>query len=90
MERRTIIFTGRVQGVGFRQTTWSLAREFEVAGYVRNLADGRVELVVEGAPGEIEAFVIDLEERWRGSIQEREVSAQPAAFPHYHGFEIRT
>ena len=46
--RRRVYFSGRVQGVGFRFTCQSLARGFEVAGYVRNLPDGRVELVAEG------------------------------------------
>ena len=49
-ERRRVVFSGRVQGVGFRFTCQSLARGFDVAGYVRNLADGRVELVAEGEP----------------------------------------
>ena len=51
------MFSGRVQGVGFRSTCQSLARSFEVAGYVRNLPDGRVELVAEGENSEIDAFL---------------------------------
>ena len=42
------LFSGRVQGVGFRFTAERLARHFEVRGYVRNLPDGKVELLVEG------------------------------------------
>ena len=44
----TILFSGTVQGVGFRWTAESLARRFPVTGYVRNLEDGRVEVVAEG------------------------------------------
>ena len=54
--RSRMIFTGTVQGVGFRFTTCRVARRFDVTGAVRNLPDGTVEVVAEGAPGELEAF----------------------------------
>ena len=43
-----VFFSGRVQGVGFRYTTEHVARGFEVTGFVRNLPDGRVEILAEG------------------------------------------
>jgi acylphosphatase len=55
--RRRVHYSGRVQGVGFRYTCQALARGFEVAGYVRNLPDGRVELVAEGEPTELDNFL---------------------------------
>jgi len=55
--RRTVLFSGRVQGVGFRFTTESIARRFSVTGFVRNLDDGRVELVAEGPADQVELFV---------------------------------
>ncbi len=54
--RMNIFYSGSVQGVGFRYTTKSVATGFEVTGMVRNLADGRVELIAEGARGELEGF----------------------------------
>jgi len=51
-----IFYSGRVQGVGFRYTARSVASGFEVTGTVRNLADGRVELMAEGGRDELEAF----------------------------------
>jgi acylphosphatase len=51
-----ILYSGRVQGVGFRYTVRTLATGYEVAGSVRNLTDGRVELTVEGMKSELEAF----------------------------------
>lgn len=51
-----VFYSGSVQGVGFRYTVKSVATGYEVAGTVRNLADGRVELVAEGAKDELEAF----------------------------------
>ena len=46
-------FTGRVQGVGFRYTVYHLASPLRVAGYVRNLVNGDVELVAEGTKQEL-------------------------------------
>ena len=51
-----IFYSGRVQGVGFRYTAKTVAAGFEVTGIVRNLPDGRVELIAEGDRGELEAF----------------------------------
>jgi acylphosphatase len=51
-----IFYSGCVQGVGFRYTAKTVATGFEVTGIVRNLPDGRVELIAEGARGELEAF----------------------------------
>ena len=45
----SVHFSGHVQGVGFRQATLQVAKEYEVAGFVMNLTDGRVRLEVEGA-----------------------------------------
>lgn len=57
MERFTVHFAGRVQGVGFRYTTRRLAGRFAVAGYVMNLPDGRVELVVEGESDQVRGLL---------------------------------
>jgi len=51
-----ILYSGSVQGVGFRYTAKTVAAGFEVTGTVRNLPDGRVELIAEGARDELEAF----------------------------------
>ena len=49
-------FEGHVQGVGFRYQTMHVAKGFEVAGTVQNLADGRVRLCAEGDASEVHAF----------------------------------
>ncbi|HTL57422.1 MAG TPA: acylphosphatase [Candidatus Limnocylindrales bacterium] len=54
--RMQIFYSGNVQGVGFRYTVKSVATGFEVCGSVRNLPDGRVELIAEGEKNELLAF----------------------------------
>ena len=54
--RLHVYYQGRVQGVGFRWAVREVATGFDVTGWVRNLSDGRVELVVEGERPELEAF----------------------------------
>ena len=49
MERATIIVSGMVQGVGFRYTVRASAASLKISGYVKNLEDGTVEIVAEGA-----------------------------------------
>ncbi len=53
-ERRRILYSGAVQGVGFRWATAAALKDAAVTGYVRNLPDGRVELVLEGTPLDID------------------------------------
>ncbi len=57
-----VFYDGRVQGVGFRYSARRVAAGFDIAGHVRNLPDGRVELVASGEPGEVEGFLQALRE----------------------------
>jgi len=52
-----VIFSGTVQGVGFRFTAERLAKDFDVAGFVRNLSDSRVELEAEGEDSDLRHFL---------------------------------
>jgi len=88
VHHETIFFTGRVQGVGFRFSTLQVAKEFEVAGFVSNLADGRVRLEVEGKSEEVDAFVAAVETRMHGYIRATErIPGKRAA--QFAGFTIR-
>jgi acylphosphatase len=84
----TVHFSGHVQGVGFRYSTLQVAKEFEVAGFVQNLADGRVLVEVEGATREIDAFVAAVGERMHGHVRKVE-RAQQIRPPQFKGFTIR-
>lgn len=86
---QTTLFQGHVQGVGFRYSTQQIAEPFEVTGYVKNLPDGRVELVTEGAPKEIEQLLTAIRERFDGQIRNEQADTRPAT-DQYDRFEIRT
>src|SRR2546421_12898787 len=78
MQRQTCYFSGRVQGVGFRYTVQNLALQYNVRGYVRNMADGRVELVMEGPEGEMKSLVDDVAQKMNGYIKRVDQSTAPA------------
>ncbi len=83
-----IVFRGHVQGVGFRFTAASFAKHFSVAGYVKNLPDGTVEMVVEGPKDHVASIRSRLAEHFAGHIESQEVSDVSAHEP-FAGFEIR-
>ena len=87
-EQREIHYAGRVQGVGFRYTVRSLAARFDVTGFVRNLPDGRVHLVVEGAAGEIDGFLEAIKAEMTTYIRDVQETTRPAT-GRFHAFEIR-
>jgi acylphosphatase len=87
-QRLTVIYSGHVQGVGFRYTVKQVAMGFEVTGAVRNLPDGRVELVAEGDRPELEAFREAIRDSGLGSLVRQEAPAWAAASGGYRGFEI--
>jgi acylphosphatase len=86
-ECREVRFSGTVQGVGFRATARSLARRYGLSGYVRNLPDGRVELVAEGDKQDINQFLSDLRKEMRGIRDEEHSRSETTG--QFGGFEIR-
>ena len=88
MNRRTVHFSGDVQGVGFRYTTIHLAAPFKVTGYVKNLPDGRVELVVEGAEDQLDGLIAAIQQRMEQYIRKTTVDVSPAT-AEFAGFTIR-
>jgi serine/threonine-protein kinase RsbW len=85
--RRTIYFAGRVQGVGFRFAAQEVASRHPVTGLVRNLADGRVELVAEGVEADLDGFQKELEQIMRAHIREVQTAVSPAT-GQFVGFTI--
>ena len=86
--RLCVFYSGTVQGVGFRYTVRTLAGGFDVTGTVRNLPDGRVELLAEGRKDELSAFQQAIRESELGHFIRREevIWAEPSG--GLRGFEI--
>jgi acylphosphatase len=85
---KRVSYWGRVQGVGFRYTAYNLAQRHAVAGHVRNMLDGQVELVVEGEAAEVDRFLKALADQMAGFIKGQSVQDErPQGFAE---FEIRT
>jgi acylphosphatase len=74
---RHYVVRGRVQGVGFRQFTWHAARVEGLHGWVRNRADGSVEVLADGEHEAIERFERQLR-RGPGGARVDEVDVEPA------------
>ena len=86
--RMCIFYSGHVQGVGFRYTTKTVAAGFEVTGSVRNLPDGRVELIAEGARAELEVFRAAIRDAGLSGLIRDEKVTWSDAQNELHGFEI--
>jgi acylphosphatase len=81
------LYEGKVQGVGFRFSVHSLAKGYEVAGWVKNLPDGRVEVMASGNTGEVEDFLFGIREsHLAGHIESEELV--PASPENLKGFRI--
>ena len=87
MVAKHIIFTGRVQGVGFRFTAYNVAHRHQLTGFVRNLFDGTVEMLAQGRPEDVDDCIRDIKESLAGYI--REARIEEATFnPQYTDFKI--
>jgi len=88
LERREVIFRGMVQGVGFRYTARAIARNHAVVGFVRNLADGRVQLVVEGLKENLDRYLEQLKGYMSDYIREASETTREAT-GEFDAFEVR-
>ena len=84
----TVYLEGHVQGVGFRFTTYNLAKGYEVTGFVKNLPDGRVQLEVEGEHEECLAFIKALYEEMASFIRDK-TRSEEVRVREFKAFEIR-
>jgi acylphosphatase len=86
--RMTVLFAGRVQGVGFRYTTCRVAESFAVTGCVRNLMNGDVEMVAEGAEQELVDFLHEIKGSHVGRCITRDRVNWSAATGEFDSFRI--
>ena len=88
MKAIKIYSEGRVQGVGFRWTVKRIAQEFDVVGTVKNLPDGRVELVAQGDSHEVSAFLESIRRSDLAGHISLESPEAMAHVPRLRGFQI--
>ena len=87
MIAKRIIFTGRVQGVGFRFTARRAASRRQLTGFVRNVPDGTVEMLAQGRSEDIDDCIQDLKEYFTGYLKETSIEEIPPD-PRYIDFKI--
>lgn len=83
-----VIYSGNVQGVGFRYAAERIAGKLDVRGFVRNLPDGDVELSLEGELSELEAFLAEIQKMMYGYISDSRIEWGPDR-GRFETFEIR-
>jgi acylphosphatase len=84
---RMVYYSGSVQGVGFRATVVDIARGYPVTGWVKNLSDGRVQVVVEGSEEEVKKFLDAVRKRWMRNI-DKELAEEMKPTGTYKSFTI--
>lgn len=72
-----IIFTGTVQGVGFRFTALNIANRYGLVGLVRNLPDGTVEMIAQGTATNINDCICDITKSFSGYIRDTKITEVP-------------
>ncbi len=86
--RMQVYYTGRVQGVGFRYQAREVSAGYEVTGVIRNLPDGRVELVAEGEERELDEFRKAIRHSGLNGFIRNEVVTWADASGEFRGFGI--
>lgn len=82
-----VVYTGRVQGVGFRFTAQRIALRYELAGYVKNLPTGQVEMFAQGHPEDVADCLRDISESFAAHIRDTKINELPTN-PRYTDFTI--
>jgi acylphosphatase len=88
MKRIDVLYLGNVQGVGFRFTAEDLAKKYSLKGWVKNLADSRVQVVAEGEEEKLSIFLAELSREMSSHIREEKVSWEPGT-GEFKKFQIR-
>ena len=84
---KNIVFSGRVQGVGFRFTAQRIALRYELAGFVKNLHTGQVQMLAQGQAEDIDDCLRDISESFSGYIRDTKIEDAAVSGEHT-GFEI--
>ena len=86
-KRIHVIYSGTVQGVGFRFTTRDIADNLNVQGWVKNLSDGKVEMTVEAEENILKKLLNEIKEYFKGYIEDEKIEWQKAT-GEFKSFDI--
>jgi acylphosphatase len=84
---KLIVFSGRVQGVGFRFTALNIASQYRLTGYLHNLPNGDVEMFAQGSEKIVDECIRDIKEFFAGSINHIDIE-DAAPNPKCNDFKI--
>jgi acylphosphatase len=84
---KRVIFSGEVQGVGFRYTSQRIAGRYNVTGYVRNLPDGTVEMFLQGPNTDVDGCLQDIQDAFAGYVRDTRIEEAPYD-PRQRSFRI--
>ncbi len=84
---RHILFSGQVQGVGFRYTANRIAQRHNLTGFVRNLPDGDVEMLAQGLEQDIDTCIAEIQDYFAGYIRDTRIEPVPHNSRHI-GFRV--
>ncbi|MEX0994965.1 MAG: acylphosphatase [Balneolaceae bacterium] len=88
--QKHVFLSGRVQGVGFRHFTRQQARRLNIDGWVRNLRDGRVEVLMEGSEENVEQMISQLKNGPRSAnVTELDIEEETFGNPDYRTFQVK-
>ena len=83
-----VLYSGRVQGVGFRQSVCNVAREQGIQGYVQNLDNGKVRLVAGGKSKQVNDLLDSVKSIWADNISA--IDRKDMQFDdQFSGFSVR-
>ena len=88
MSRVQIMYSGNVQGVGFRWKVSQIAKSYKLTGYVQNLSNGKVELLLEGEESEVQEMSQDVANQLRDYWTSFEREDKPGR-AHHSIFSIK-
>ncbi|MCM8804944.1 MAG: acylphosphatase [Candidatus Omnitrophica bacterium] len=89
MKRYHLYIEGIVQGVGFRWYAQRIGRRVEVTGWVKNLPDGRVEIIIEGEEEKLNRFIEELKDGHLGDNIRKIEKFEEEYIGEFKNFEIR-
>jgi acylphosphatase len=83
-----IYYSGQVQGVGFRYRTQRIAEMYPISGWVRNLTDGRVEVLAQADEKDLEDFITQVDDQLGIHIRNKQIAWNDKPDTQYKGFYI--